>query len=372
MEIIGIICEYNPFHHGHAYHIQKIKEMYPNSLIILVLNGYFLERGEVSILTKEQKIKIALQEKIDLVLELPFVFGTQAADIFAETAIKILHNLKVEKIVFGSESNNPKLLTEIAKTQLASDFNAKVKEQLASGLNYPTALNNAIGININTPNDLLGIAYIKAIMKNKYSIKPITIQRTNDYHDKKSNEKIISASNIREKTKNHISVIKYTDYSNDFNYINEDILFKLLKYKITTDLDLSQYLTVDEGLEHKIIKEINNASSWDDLIKRIKSKRYTYNRVQRMLVHILIGLTKKDHKKLNLEYIKLLGFNDLGKKYINQIKKELKLPVMRKISNKHLAQRYELKAAQIYDLITDNNTITYELENKPINKDSLK
>jgi predicted nucleotidyltransferase len=178
MDVIGIICEYNPFHNGHLYHINKIKEMYPNSLIVLVLNGYFLERGEISILTKEDKVKISLDNNIDIIAELPFVFGSQSADTFAEAAVIILNYLGVQKLVFGSECNDIDLLTSIASKELKENLNQKIKENLKEGCNYPTALNKSLGININTPNDLLGISYIKAIIKNKLKIKPITIKRT--------------------------------------------------------------------------------------------------------------------------------------------------------------------------------------------------
>ena len=127
MDVIGIICEYNPFHNGHLYHINRIKEMYPNSLIILILNGYFLERGEVSILTKEDKTKIALNNNIDIVAELPFIYGTQSADTFADISLKILNNFKVNKLVFGSECNNIEKIKEIANIELNKEFDAKVK-----------------------------------------------------------------------------------------------------------------------------------------------------------------------------------------------------------------------------------------------------
>jgi len=367
MDIIGIICEYNPFHHGHAYHIEKVKEIYPNSLIILVLNGYFLQRGEASILTKEKKVAIALNEKVDIVIEHPFVFGSNSADIFAESAITLLNHLKIDKLIFGSEGNDLKLLTKMAKTQLENDFQAKIKFHLANGINYPTALNKAIGIPLDKPNDLLGIAYIKAILKNNFSITPITIQRTNDHHDNISNERVVSGSNIREKLRNNINIHKFTNYADQVNIINEDLLFNLIKSKIITDNDLSKYLTVDEGLEHKLKKEIIHASNTQDLINRIKSKRYTYNRLNRMLTHILIGLTKEDKLKLKTpEYIKLLGFNNRGKEYINQIRKTLEIPLKRKITDNYLAQKYELKAALIYDIITNGNAIDFELTNKPI------
>ena len=171
MEIIGIIAEYNPFHNGHIYHINKIKEMYPDSILILVLNGYFLERGEISLLTKENKAKIALDYGVNIVLELPFIYGTQSADTFANMSIKLLNKLNVNKIIFGSECADITILEKLADTQLEPEFGKKVKAYLDEGINYPTALAKATNIDFEyKPNDLLGISYIKAIKENKFNI----------------------------------------------------------------------------------------------------------------------------------------------------------------------------------------------------------
>lgn len=364
MDIIGIICEYNPFHNGHLYHINKIKEMYPKSLIVLVLNGYFLERGEVSIISKKDKVKIALENQIDIVIELPFVFGTNSADTFAEAAIILLNHLKVQKIVFGSECNNLKLLTEVAQKQLDTSFENKIKKSLKEGNNYPTALNKSIGTNINTPNDLLAVSYLKAIIKNNLNIEPISIKRTSDYHDTTSNAKIISAANIREKLKNNLSVTNYTNYEKYFKNIDEELLFDLIKLKIIADTNLNKYLTVDEGIENKLIKEINTATNYDDFINHIKSKRYTYNRIKRMLIHILIGYTKTSRENISIKYVKVLGFNNKGQSYLKSLKSEI--PIGRKISSDYLEQAYELKAALIYDMLTEDNSYEFETSNKPI------
>lgn len=364
MEIIGLIAEYNPFHNGHLYHINKIKELYPNSLLILVLNGYFLERGEISIINKEDKTKLALENGIDIVIELPTLYGTQSADTFSEISIKLLNELGAKKIVFGSECNDIDKLSTIAKKQLDNDLN--IKEYLNSGLNYPTSLNKALNSDIDTPNDILGITYIKTILKNNYSIEPISIQRTNDYHDLNSNEQIISASNIREKLKNNINIQPFVPSTTYINSINDDLLFTLLKYKINTDDDLSKYLTVDEGIENKLKKEINNCQTTDELIKKIKSKRYTYNRLRRMLTHILIGIKKED-ANLPLNYIRLLGFNKIGQNYINRIKKKTTLPILTKISEFDICRSIEIKASIIYEILTKQNQ-TFEHKNKPIIK----
>ena len=157
MKKVGIICEYNPFHNGHIYHLQKIKEMYPDSLIILVMSTSFTMRGELSILNKWDKTSIAINNGIDLVIELPTFYSTNSSDTFAEGAIKILNYLDCDYLVFGSEENNIDLLKELAEVQLNNkDYNSLVKEYMDKGNNYPTsqskALKDICGKIINLPN----------------------------------------------------------------------------------------------------------------------------------------------------------------------------------------------------------------------------
>ena len=161
--MVGIICEYNPFHNGHLYHLNKVKELFPNEIITLVLIGNFVNRGDMSVINKWDKTKLALDYGVDLVVELPFMFATQSADIYAYGAISILDNLKCDYLVFGSESNDIDTLIKIADTKV------DIKDLLKKGYNYPKAIDIALkkklNISINTPNDLLGISYIKAIEK---------------------------------------------------------------------------------------------------------------------------------------------------------------------------------------------------------------
>ena len=366
MEIIGLICEYNPFHNGHIYHINKIKEMYPDSILVLVLNGYFLERGEISILTKETKTSIALQHGVDIVLELPFVFGTQSADTFASISINMLNNFHVNRIIFGSESNDINTITSIAKKQLDKNYDTKVKEYLDKGINYPTALAKALDIDFKfTPNDLLGISYVKEIIKNKYNIIPETIKRTNDYHDKKSNIGILSASNIREKINNNNDISSYIPNITNKNILkpNYDLLWDLLKYKINTTEHLENILDVDEGIENRLIKLVNNCTSYNNFIDSIKTKRYTYNKINRMLIHILLDFKKKDNIK-NIDYIKILGLSKKGKKYINSIKESINIPTQ--VNKESVIYKYELQASIIYDLLCNTKTYDYEIKNKPV------
>jgi len=370
MEIIGVIAEYNPFHNGHLYQLNKIKEMYPDSIIILVLNGYFLERGIISLETKEEKTRLALKYGVNLVIELPFIFGSNSADIFAEASLELLNALKISKLIFGSESNDINTLKSSASKQLKNDFDDKVKRYMDLGVNYPTALNKATGIDINKPNDLLGVSYIKTILKHDYKIEVETIKRTNDFHDLESNERIISASNIREKLKNNTDVKKYIPEGNLVS-VNEDLFFNLLKYKIITSVNLDEYLSVDEGLDSRLKKVISKSSNLDELIQNVKTKRYTYNRIMRMFIHILIGVKKRDKESiLKNEYIRILGLDPSGQKYINSIKKELSLPLVSKFTNvSSKIKDYELKASEIYKILTNTDVMQFEYQNKPIIKE---
>ena len=145
MKSIGIIAEYNPFHNGHLYHLNQIKEKYPDHTIVLVMSGNYTERGDVSIIDKWKKAEIAQKAGIDLIVELPFPFATQSADYFSYGAITLLEHLKVEKVVFGSESNNIEDLETIVDCQLNNeDFDKLVKVYSKFGKNYPTALSLAL------------------------------------------------------------------------------------------------------------------------------------------------------------------------------------------------------------------------------------
>lgn len=367
MEVIGIIAEYNPFHNGHKYHIDMIKKKYPKSIIVLALNGYFTQRGDISILTKEDKTKLSLDYGVDIVVELPTIFGTQSADIFAEASIKILNNFKVDKIIFGSESNNIETLEKIARTQLFDeDFDSRVKNALKDGVNYPTALARALNIEFDfLPNDLLGISYIKAALKNNFEIEFETIKRTNNYHDVYLDSEFVSASNIRERLLKNENVEKYIPYvpGDYFVDVNQKKFFDLLRYEIITNNKLDEILTVDEGIDNKLKKEVYKAFNKEDLIYLVKSKRYTYNKIARMFIHILLNLEKD---VFTLDYTKVLGFSVNGQKYLSDIRDDLILPINPVINSKMF--QYEIKASFIYDLLTNSKTLAFETRNKPIMK----
>lgn len=357
MKSVGIICEYNPFHNGHIYHINKVKELFPDHTIILVMSGNFTQRGDVSLINKWDKTKIALSY-VDLVVELPFVFSTQSADIFANGAISILKNLNVEAIVFGSECNDITELKEIVKVQKKKQYNTLVKEYLDKGVNYPTALSKAVyklsGIKIDSPNDLLGLSYVKEL--DGSNIKPVTIKRTNNFHDK-SLSKIASATAIREALKNKKRINKFvpketTKYIKNIKFTED--YFELLKYKIISS-DISKYLDVDEGIENRINKFIYESNSLEELIKKVKNKRFTYNKLKRMFIHILCGFTKDEAKNnKEIKYIRILGLNSNGRNYLKTIKKN-NIPIITSYKNDLEMLQIENRVSLIY-----NNDLDYK------------
>ena len=376
-KIIGIVVEYNPFHNGHLYQINKIKEKYKDSLIIVCMSSSFTQRADASILNKWDKTKVALENNVDIVIELPYIYSTQSSDIFASKAVQLLNHLKINTLCFGSETENIDDIVNSAKIQLNNkDFDNKVKEYLDLGINYPTALNNALkdlnAKEINTPNDLLAISYIKEILKNNLNIEIFNIKRTNDFHDITSNDDVISASNIRNKLqnkqdiKNNVPQNVYELLKNKNIEIDE---LKYLKYKIITEDNLDKYVDVDEGISSRIKKSLEKSNSKEKLIQNIKTKRYTYNKICRMLNHILCSFTKEENNQTkNLEYIRILGFTEQGKQYLNEIKNDIKLPILNKYdTKKYKTLEIELRATQIYSLIYED-ILKQEIQNKPIYK----
>ena len=254
LKAVGLIVEFNPFHYGHKYFIDSVKNIFKGYTVICVMSGNFTERGDTSVINKWDKTKIALDNGIDIVLELPFLYATQSADFFAYGALKILNDMGVSDIVFGSECNDISKLYDCAKKQLECDH--IIKSNIKDGICYPKAVSNIYDDDINSPNDILGICYIKEIIKNNYNIRAHSIKRTNDYNSLVL-DKICSSSAIRDGIKNNIDISSYIPY--DVSYINNKFLddyFSLIKYQIICNDNLDDILGVDEGIENRLKKYI--------------------------------------------------------------------------------------------------------------------
>lgn len=374
MASVGIIAEYNPFHNGHLYQIQEIKKKYPTDTIIIAMSGNFTQRGEPAIIDKWTRAHLAINSGADLVVEIPYHFATQSADYFSYAGITLLEKLKVEKLVFGSESNNINNIIEIAKAELENDdFDKLVKIYSKFGYNYPTALSLSLkdltGKIIDTPNDILGISYIKTILKYNYKIKPESLKRTTNYNSKELTGTLSSATSIRENI-DDLKKIKKAVPKKTYEILTKEILhkkedyFNLLKYKIITENNLEQYHLVEKDLAIKLKKEILHSISYEELIQNVKSKHQTYSKISRALLQILCNYTKEQAaKNKELAYIRLLSFNNKGKIYMNKHKKDISLPIISKISKeKNMMLELELNTTKIYTLPYRNSEQEYKKE----------
>ena len=378
MQKIGIIAEYNPFHNGHLYQIKEIKKRYPDSTIISVVSSSFTQRGDISLLNKWDKTKIALDQGTDLVIELPFVYSTQASDIFAEGAVKILNYLGIDTLVFGTERDTIEDLELLADIQINNkEYQEKVKHYLSIGLNYATSTNKALeditNVKVDTPNDLLALSYIKQIKLNKYNIKCINIKRTTSYHGSEIKNNISSASNIRKMSADNQNIDNLIPFDKKNLYkVSMNNYLDILKYKVLSeDININKYQTVDEGIEGRIIDNITKVTTYEELIQNIKTKRYTYNKISRMLLHILTSFTKEEASNIDIDYIRVLGFTTKGQEYLSKIKKNITIPIItgyKKNISKVLDIEY--RVTKIYSLFISSSLIKKEYQIKPIIKEN--
>lgn len=377
MHACGVVVEYNPFHHGHLYHLQKTKELTKADCIVAVMSGSFLQRGEPAIIDKFHRTKAALAGGADIVIELPYAYAVQSSELFAKGAILSLHALGVSSICFGSESGQiePFLKTIAYLNEQQQFFDEKIKTYLKQGYSYPKASNEAfqeIGlteIDMMKPNNILGYSYVKTISQYQLPIKPFTIKRIqNDYHDQTIHSNIASATSIRNELFTHhftentrktiptFSIEELVQYENKANMWHHwSHYFPYLTYQILSQSveQLSHIHGIDEGLEYRIKKEIHEATSFDDLIDRVKSKRYTQVRLQRVFTHILTNTKKKDVSPFTntdtVPYVRLLGMNETGQQFLNEQKKLIDVPLITNL-NKKIASLTQLdeKGTQIY------------------------
>ena len=349
---LGIIAEYNPFHNGHMYHLQKAKEESGAQYTICVMSGNFVQRGATSIINKWKKAELALQNGIDLVIELPTIYSVSSAENFAQGAIKLLESLGiVDGISFGAETSDYGALNNIA-TILSDEpkvYKDLLNKELKKGLSFPKARENALMLYLNdnkryvdilhSPNNILAIEYLKSLKKIKSTIQPIPVKREKVYYnDNKIVDDFASATAIRSMLKNkqfgdirkvvpdvtYEVLRKESELENivlDLSSYEKELIYTLRKMTVKEIEDLPD---VTEGLEHSIKNAVSMSNDINHILDVIKSKRYTQTRLQRILIYALLGITKKDviaSRKVN-PYIRVLGFNEKGRDLISRINKQ--------------------------------------------------
>lgn len=385
MNITGIITEYNPFHNGHKFHLEESKKQTKSDGTICIMSGNFVQRGGPAIIDKWKRTEIALSNGVDLIIELPTFYAVSSAEFFAKGAVSILNSLNiVNNLFFGSEIGDAKALSEIAKVLVSEDkrFQNILKENLSLGLTFAKAREkslieylNSSEINniITSSNNILGIEYIKAILKLNSSINPVALKREgSNYNDKSLSQTFSSATSIREVLKNTsniedlkniIPLESYEVFSKlqeqDYRFTFEEEMFKYIKYKIQTNcVNFNNLYEVTEGLDNKIIKEISSSNSLHEFILKIKSKRYTYSKISRILTHIYLGLDNDDFKDIANEnnlYVRVLGFNKTGREILSLIKANSSIPLITKVprfTNNPLL-KFDLQATACYSLLND-------------------
>ncbi len=395
MHIVGLITEYNPFHNGHLYHLNESKKITNSEYSIAIMSGNFLQRGEPALVDKWTRAKLAVDNGVDLVIELPVVYACQSAEFFAYGAVKTLDSLGiVDSICFGSELGDIQLLDHIAEILINEPkmYVDCLKSELESGNSYPKArehalinylketssLNSSIISNvISNPNNILSIEYLKAIRKIGSKIKPFTIKRKQaNYHDKNLTGTISSATAIREELINNsfienikpaVPLITYEylkDFYNenkDFNSLDKYSMILLYLLRNSTLEDFRKIIDVKEGLDNRIKSCSNSYSSIDEILNCIKTKRYTMTRLKRILIHLLLDIDKNVVANLHLhgpQYIRILGLSSKGFDILKQAKKTSSLPIItkfadyKKYNNPVLNRMIELdkKATDIYAL----------------------
>lgn len=360
MDAVGIVVEYNPLHNGHVYHLNKSKELSKCDIVIGVMSPNFVQRGEPSIVSKKERVEAAIKAGVNVVVELPTLYAVENANLFAKYALRILNALKVKSICFGSETGDTKeFIEKYSKSSLYTphlDF--LVSDLMDEGYSYPRAMSMALKqmdeIRLETPNDILGMAYYNEIIRNKYPIEIYTIKRENNYNDDSLNYKNVSAKAIREALKNNKDVSEYTPMKLDNELFFIDDYFDLLKYKLLTmsSDELNGIHLMEEGIENLFKKKIVEAHNMNEFINLCVSKRYTFARIKRTIIHLLIN-TKKEfaNEFLNkdIPYIRLLGIDKKGSEYLKEKRKEIEIPILSKFrGNSFSLLQYEKQATYAY------------------------
>ncbi|WP_257152624.1 nucleotidyltransferase [Bacillus cereus] len=361
--------------------MQRTKKLTQSDIIIAVMSGPFLQRGEPALISKWYRTKMALANGVDLVVELPYVFATQKAETFANGAISILNALRVSEICFGSEDGQIENFYNTISVQKNEEetFNYLVKQFMDAGNSYAKATSDAFShiltseknIDMSQPNNILGFQYMKAILSQNSSIQAQTIKRfASHYHDETFNDQhIASATSIRKQLfseEGSFTTIKpflpqattslLANYKQNYGILhNWEQYFSFFKYRLMTMSpgDLRHIYEIEEGLEHRILSKIQNSSSFYSFMEALKTKRYTWTRLQRACTHILTNTTKEEIRSANIEqhapYIRLLGMSQKGQTYLSKNKKKIELPILTHTKTfDHAALDIEKKANSVY------------------------
>jgi predicted nucleotidyltransferase len=396
MKAVGLVTEYNPFHNGHLYHLNKAMELTGADISVAVMSGDFVQRGEPAVLDKYTRTSMALNSGVNLVVELPVNYAVSSAESFAAGALKVLDYIKADSIAFGSESGNIERLSKLAHILCDNEdtLYKEISKYTANGISYAAARQKVVekltdkdtAAMLTSSNNILAVEYLKAIIKNNYAIKPYTVQRQGDaYNDTDIRSDYASATALRGNLKadnisKYIPVKASLILSSNTNYIYPDDITEALFTRLLDILFASSYdknvfienvmkypdvnkeiagrlyksamdmitRTVPQGAESKD----NGVFSFGSLCEHIKTKEVPLSRIKRALVRITLGLDKKHMEKYENEpYIRVLGFDKKGQEYLSYIRKTVEVSLITKTADYKEMLLDDIHAANIYNMI---------------------
>jgi len=357
MKVVGVICEYNPFHNGHAYQLSEARQLTGADFVVGVMSGAFVQRGEPAILDKWTRAETALQNGADVVLELPVLFAVRAAQDFAFGGVSLLNALNVvTHLSFGAETDDLSALLSLAAPE-SPELSVKIREMLSQGLSYPAALQNALGKEL-LPNDTLAVEYLRALSKLNSSIQPVPVHRKDAHNGAFSSTAIrkgilagedfaaamppAALNLLRENLPQKMPVLE------DFS---QTILYLL---RTTSPDALAARFSIPEGLENRLCREAFQTNSASVLIETVKSRRYPEARIRRLLVQMLLGLDKSllaAHPAP--EYARVLGFKQAAAPLLKMMQEQSLVPVIQKVADAKPSPllQSDLAAQNVWDLL---------------------
>lgn len=396
MKAVGLVTEYNPFHNGHLYHLNKAMELTGADISVAVMSGDFVQRGEPAVLDKYTRTSMALNSGVNLVVELPVNYAVSSAESFAAGALKVLDYIKADSIAFGSESGDIERLSKLAHILCDNEdtLYKEISKYTANGISYAAARQKVVekltdkdtAAMLTSSNNILAVEYLKAIIKNNYAIKPYTVQRQGDsYNDTDIRSEYASATALRENLKadnisEYIPVKARLILSSNTNYIYPDditeaLFTRLLDILFASNYDKNifienvvQYPDVSKEIAGRLYKSAmdmitrtvpqgaeskdNGVFSFGSLCEHIKTKEVPLSRIKRALVRITLGLDKKHMEKYaNEPYIRVLGFDKKGQEYLSYIRKTVEVPLITKTADYKEMLLDDIHAANIYNMI---------------------
>ncbi len=365
MKIAGIIAEYNPFHNGHRYHIEQTRKITGADFIIVVMSGNFTQRGTPAIMDKYSRARMALENGADMVIELPSCYACASAEFFADGAIALLDSLGcVDYVCFGSECGDIELLRPIAEILATEpdDYREMLKAELKNGATFPLARNRALihcipsfaeNENIiGSPNNILGIEYMKSIIRRQSRIKPVTIQRTgSDYHSQRFSQQFSSSLALRHSldSQGNLDLIRGQVPENVFSIMENNFkktypvfprdFSAMLKYKLLVEETngYTDFVDINDDLSDRILKVLYQPYDYEQMCEILKTKNLTYARVSRLLCHILLNLRKQDMEDYKANgtvfYARVLGFHNDGRGLLKTLQRTSSIPLITKVTD---------------------------------------